>query len=211
MPPVEAAFLLGEPMNIDPLLALIRKYESADDYNRVWSGIAKHDYPPRRLTDMTVREVLSWQDDIDSRYMSEASGAYQIMEDTLRGLVINGAVEMNDRFSKQTQDRLAVHLMKRRGLDKYMRGDMTPHQFADSLAYEWASLPITSGPRKGYSQYAGDGLNKAHVDPDTVLNAVRAIKVKTIKPKKPDGLSRAIGPILEALANLLERLFRGKS
>jgi len=198
-------------MNIEPLLALIRKYESADDYTRVWSGIKRHDHPPKKLTDMTVREVLSWQDGIDAKYMSEAAGAYQIMEDTLRGMVISGAADMDERFHRPTQDRLAEYLMNRRGLREYLNGEITPHEFANRLAYEWASLPVTTGPRKGYSQYAGDGLNKAHVSPDEVLAAVRAVKGKAQVEAIPSKPTFSLSAIIQQFIRAIIEAFRGKA
>jgi len=165
-------------MNIDPLLGLIRRYESGNDYNIVWSGISKHDRPKKPLSTMTVREVLAWQDSIDHRYMSEAAGAYQIMEDTLRTLRIS----MDAVFDKKTQDSLAVQLLRRRSLDQFIAGKITAEMFGNKIAKEWASFPVMTGPKKGRSYYAGDGLNKAHVKPEQVLRAINEIKREQPKP-----------------------------
>lgn len=197
-------------MNIDPLLALIRKYESDgavrvqnvhSPYDVVWGGINRRDRPPRPLTQMTVQEVLDWQDSIDRAYMSEASGAYQIMEDTLRGMVVSGQIAAGARFDQDTQDAAAIALLNRRGLARYIRGELTDHQFADQIAREWASFPVTR-PQKGQKRhvqvgetyYAGDGLNKAHAPVEDVLAAVRAIRVDAprvataARPAAPDTL-----------------------
>lgn len=168
-------------MNVKPLLDFIAKPESGGDYNIVWGGIAKKDRPPKPLTTMTISEVLAWQDSIDARYQSEAAGRYQIMEDTLRGpdqrraLWNEAGLTLSTVFSEGTQDKLATQLLKRRGLMEYLDGKIDAVQFANNLAKEWASLPVVSGPKKGRSHYAGDGLNKAHVSVDAFLAAVKSV------------------------------------
>lgn len=166
---------------IKPLLDFIAWPESRGDYNIVWGGIKSKDKPPTPITEMTIRELLAWQDSIDPFYMSEAAGCYQIMEDTLRGMYRSAGVSLDDLFDAGTQDKLAVHLLKRRGLDDFLAGKLTTAKFANSLAKEWASLPVVNGPKKGQSHYGGDGLNKAHVDVEAFLNAVQSIRA----PKAP--------------------------
>ena len=170
--------------NFKPLLDFIAKYESGGDYNIVWGGIRRDNRPPRPLITMTIGEVLDWQDSIDPFYMSEAAGRYQIMEDTLRGLYREADLTLSDKYSADNQDRLAVALLRRRGLDAYMSGQITTNKFSNSLAKEWASLPVVTGPKKGRSYYAGDGLNKAHAPVDGFLSAVSSIRDE-IKPPAP--------------------------
>lgn len=158
------------------LLDFIGRFESRGDYNAVWGGIKRKDRPPRPLVEMTIGEVLDWQDLIDPHYMSEAAGKYQIMEDTLRGLYARAGLTRDDKFDRGRQDALAVELMERRGLNEYLNGTITAEKFANSLAREWASLPLVTGPKRGRSYYAGDGLNAAHADPDEFLDAVKSVK-----------------------------------
>ena len=194
-------------MSVYTLLDFIAKPESGGDYNIVYGGIKKQHRPKKPLTQMTVNEVLAWQDSIDQWYPSEAAGKYQIMEDTLRPLAPEAGVRGLDLFDRKTQDKLAIHLLKRRGLDKYLAGTIGAEEFANSLAKEWASLPVVSGPKKGRSYYAGDGLNKSHVSVDAFLAAVRAVKADdaipgpkpTAKPK-PVPSGGIIGAILAVLA-----------
>ena len=162
------------------LLNLIGGVEAPQGYDQVYGGIRSADQPPKPLTSMTVNEVLAWQDSIDARYPSEAAGRYQVMEDTLRGLVRSGQVSGNARFDRNTQDNIAVILMKRRGLDDYQTGRISADKFAQKLSQEWASLPAITVDKKGrtatgQSYYAGDGLNRSHVAIDTILSAVRSI------------------------------------
>ena len=166
--------------NVAPLLALIRKHESRGDYGVVWSGIARKDHPPRALQTMTIGEVLAWQDSIDPHYNSEAAGAYQILEDTLRGLYAEAGLTLNDRFNRANQDRLAIALLRRRGLDQYRSGKITDVAFAQNLSMEWASLPAQTVDKRrrrstGQSYYAGDGLNRSFTSKAVVLAAIRKI------------------------------------
>jgi muramidase (phage lysozyme) len=125
---------------------------------------------------MTIQEVLDWQDSIDKLYMSEAAGKYQIMEDTLRPLYAKAGLKATDLFNEENQDKLAICLMKGRGLDLYLRGSIDEYAFCNNLAKEWASLPVVSGPKRGSSYYGGDGLNKALVAVEPFLEVVRNMK-----------------------------------
>lgn len=166
-------------MTVKALLDFIAQPESRGDFNAVWGGIKAKDKPKRPLVQMTIAEVLAWQDSIDARYPSEAAGAYQIMEDTLRPLPVAAGLLPSDLFNEANQDALATVLLKRRGLDRYLAGGMSAEEFSNNLAKEWASLPIVTGPNRGRSFYAGDGLNKSHVDVEAFLAAVRAVKPAT--------------------------------
>ena len=174
-------------MNPQPLLDFIAEHESEgaarrlkiSAYDVVWGGIAaKH--RPAKLSAMTIAEVLAWQDSIDAMYRSEAAGRYQIMEDTLRPLPVAAGLLPSDLFNEANQDALATVLLKRRGLDRYLAGGMSAEDFANNLAREWASLPVVTGPNRGRSYYARDGLNKSHVSVDDFLAAVRAVAVKPV-------------------------------
>ena len=183
-------------MNPKPIRDLIARHESesavraqgvATAYDVVWGSINRADMPPRPLTQMTVAEVLAWQDSIDRRYRSEAAGRYQILEDTLRGLKFNpGAL-----FDETTQDALCDQLLVRRGWNRLCAGEITTTKFADSLAREWASLPVTSNQRgqsrdvaAGMSFYAGDNLNKAHATVPEVLAAINLALTNPVPRKE---------------------------
>ena len=195
-------------MSVYTLLDFIAKPESGGDYNIVYGGIKKQHRPKKPLTQMTVNEVLSWQDSIDQWYPSEAAGKYQIMEDTLRPLAPQAGVRGLDLFDRKTQDKLAIQLLKRRGLDNYLAGTIGAEEFANNLAKEWASLPVVSGPNKGRSYYAGDGLNKSHVSVDAFLAAVHAVKAGDAIPgpkREPDAKVKPapVGGIIGAIVALI--------
>lgn len=162
------------------LFDTIGNVEAPKGYDQVYGGIRASDRPKRPITTMTVGEVLAWQESIDHKYNSEAAGRYQIMEDTLAGLVSEGHVSLGTKFNKRTQDRLAEVLANRRGLSKYRKGQITAEEFAHNLSKEWASLPAIFSDKRGrkatgQSYYAGDGLNRSHVSINSILDAVRGI------------------------------------
>lgn len=137
------------------LLDFIGSIEGPAGYDDYYRGVSSG--PPRPLTSMTIREVLAWQDSIDASSPSEAAGRYQIMEDTLRGMVRANGINLDRRYDANTQDELAEILLKGRGWNPnstdYIR-------MGNSIAHEWAALPMCSGIKKGRSAY--DGLAGNH-------------------------------------------------
>ena len=163
-------------MSIKTLLDFIGAAESGGDYEIVWHGIRPAS-KPKKLTDITVGEVLEWQEKmwkIGAR--STAAGKYQIIYKTLQGTRRDAGVSFDDKFSPETQDKLAMTLLKRRGLDIYIAGFMSTEDFANNIAKEWASMPVVTGAAKGKSYYGGDGINKSLVSVDAFLDAVRSVR-----------------------------------
>lgn len=154
------------------LLGLIGSLEAPQGYDQVYGGSRLP--PPRPITQMTVGEVLAWQDrSVAAGSRSSAAGRYQIIRKTLRALVRAGVVSTNERFDRATQDRLGLALMKKRGLNDYQSGRISAERFGNNLAKEWASLPVLTGSKRGRSYYAGDGLNHALTRPETVLTTIK--------------------------------------
>ncbi len=170
--PVEALSASYTQNALTPLLDLIGQAEGAG-YDTIFGGISKSDYPPKPLTALTVNEVLAWQDSIDSKYNSEASGRYQIIEDTLRGLKNNGIVSGGALYNSATQDVLAIALLKSSGLNSFLNGTSTAEQFGNSIAEIWASFPIIDGSRKGQGNYPNQS---ARTTPEAVLNVLKRVK-----------------------------------
>jgi len=173
-----------------PLLDFIGNKES-DGYDDISGLVSQSRYPSKPLTQMTIQEVLDWQESIDSFQGSEASGRYQIMEDTLRGynndrssgpgnpLYARAGLSAGDLFSPENQDKMAVVLLEGRGLSRFLNGEITREQFANNLANEWASLPLVNGPNAGRSVYAGDSVgNRALTTVQEFLDAIDAVKAK---------------------------------
>lgn len=160
--------------SLRPLQQVIQRAESGGDYNIIFHGSKIR--PARPITTMTVREVLAWQDQsVAAGSASSAVGAYQIIRRTLRDIVAAGVLSMDEIFDRAAQDRAGVHLMQRRGLDRYLSGKMSADEFGNSLAREWAGLPVLTGSKAGRSYYAGDGLNNSTVSVAQVRNALQQI------------------------------------
>lgn len=150
------------------MLDLIGRLESNGNYNVLVGGKTLPE-----LTQMTVGEVLEFQKTmLASGHESTAVGKYQIINKTLAGLVKQGVVSAGDPFNAATQDRLAIALMKGRGLDDYKAGKLGADQFAHSLAMEWASLPTNTGS----SYYQGVGSNKAGISYTEVIAALKGAR-----------------------------------
>ena len=172
-----------DKMSVNELLDFIAQPESKGDPNAIWGRIDKADRPKRPVTSMTFGEVLAWQDAIDHKYMSEAVGKWQFLEDTLRGAYLGAGLKPTDRFSEENQRRVAMVLLQRRGLNDYISGKIPAVRFAQNISKEWASMPCTikdrrGRPPRGQSYYAGDGLNKAHVTISQLMKAVHDAKTE---------------------------------
>lgn len=212
-------------VNIDPLLVLIRKYESIgavkrqgvpSEYDVVFGGIKDEDRPQnkvgRYLTQLTVGGVLDWQDSIDPYYNSEAAGAYQVMEDTLRALVKAYPIDPSDLFNKEMQDRIAVILLNERGLRNWANKHITDEDFGDSLAREWASLPVMTGPKRGESYYGGVGANKHKTPctPEEVLETLAECRkpAPSEELQDPENGATAVDYIVDRLDRIEAKLDR---
>lgn len=184
---------------LTPLLDLIGRAEGAG-YDTIVGFIRKADYPPKPITQLTIGELLAWQESIDGKYNSEAVGRYQIMEDTLRGfnndrrnsssggmsLYERAGLNLNSLFSPANQDLMAIELLKYRGLNRFLSGTLTDVQFGDKLADEWASLPVMIGPKAGQGRYSGQGGKITIQEVTDVLARVknfRAIPTQTTGPQ----------------------------
>ena len=184
-------------MNAKPLLDLIGKHEAdgavrpqgaASAYDVVWGGIKASLRPSTPISKMTAREVQAWQAHVVKKgSRSSAAGRYQFIRTTLGGLIEQGHVNADRLFDATAQDSAAIALLNRRGWQRYLSGAVTDVEFAENLAKEWASFPVMTGPNRGRSYYAGDGLNAASAKPDEVLAAVRDSKGSVVpSPEKPD-------------------------
>lgn len=139
--------------NIQKILDYIGLKEARGRYDMLVGGKTKSD-----LTTMTVADVLEFQKTMRANgHETTALGKYQIIKDTLAGLVKNGTIAMNDVFNSATQDKAAIGLLREKGLDKWLSGQLSKDEFADRVARVWASMPMSSGK----SSAEGVGSNKA--------------------------------------------------
>lgn len=165
------------------LLSFIYKTETGRDAPACYDVIYGHnqDELPKPLTAMTLNEVEAAQSGWSKRFGSSAAGAAQFMKNTLdaantlRDIEGEMGLTGSELFSPDLQDRMAFHLLKRRGYNEFMAGELSATEFGKRLAMEWASFPVlatTKGAKRqlkrGQSYYAGDGLNRALTKPETV-------------------------------------------
>lgn len=123
--------------------------------------------PAAPLTKMTLAEVLDYQRQIRAQgTISSAVGRYQFIYPTLRELVEQHGISETLLFDAEVQSYLARFLMHTCGF--YDR-DTPVLQLGNCLASVWAALPLVSGPNRGESAYAGDGINKALVPPEILV------------------------------------------
>jgi hypothetical protein len=78
----------------------------------------------KKLTDMTVSEIMRRQAE-NNRYSGPnkvgifAAGRYQIIPDTLKGIVKSGAIKPSDKFDEKTQDKAGLQLIKESGIQPW--------------------------------------------------------------------------------------------
>lgn len=139
-----------------------------------------------RFTDMTIAEVIDWQESgvwerLGAR--SSAVGKYQFVKNTLKETVRSLGIDPETtRFTPAVQDQLIFHrLMTARNLEGFLKGDITAEEFLDKhLAYEFAGLKKTSGS----GAYDGDGLNVANLSSRKSLAALLAFREAYIQDPK---------------------------
>lgn len=164
------------------LLDFIGDIEAPKGYGTIYAN--KQNTLPKPLTSMTVDEVIASGPSWTKAHKSSAAGRYQFMNATLKELKKELGLRGTQTFDANLQDRLAYHLLLRRGYASFMAGKLSVPAFGKLLAQEWASLPVlvdTKGQKRnvvrGQSYYAGDGLNKSLVKPEKV-EAVLALAKK---------------------------------
>ena len=206
---------------VQPVLDLIGKYESRGDYEIVYGGIPKSQRPAR-LTAMTIAQVIAWQRRVvGAGAASSAAGKYQIIRKTLEASIAALRMSGGRLFDRATQDELAVHLLRGRGMQQFMDGQIDVDDMAIGLAKEWASLPVPHAMkgasrqiRAGQSYYAGDGLNKAHAtvaEVEQALNIARErYRSKATVPVVDAAPAKPAGGLAALIAAIIRAIFGGK-
>ncbi|MBZ3695088.1 lysozyme family protein [Phyllobacterium calauticae] len=167
---------------------------------------------PKPITKMTLGELMDAQRNWSNKAWvkqnwgygtaSSASGAPQFMRDTLQGLSRELGLSGSQAFDADFQDRLAYHLLKRRGYEDFMVGKIDRTEFGKRLAQEWASFPVLAATKggsrtvgRGQSFYAGDGLNKSLVRPETVEAVLDRVKATGLPPTAASNVDKSAMPI----------------
>ena len=212
--------------NLKPILTAIRKHEAPKGYGQIYGG-AKGVSKSVDVSKLTLNEVLSLQSRmLAAGSASTASGGYQFIRKTLLATISQMGLKGSEVWSPELQDRMAIHLMKGRGLDKFLSGSISIEDFANNLSMEWASLPVVKSSynvgssfylkKVGQSYYAGDGLNKSHHKPAEILALLDALRrpvdgVPVLPaPTPPEPLPIEPRGLLMALVELIASFFNRK-
>lgn len=202
---------INAPLKV--LLDTIGSKEAPQGYGQIFSG-AKSKLPkgtPTNVAVMSLNSVLALQN-LMRKYgsASTACGRYQFLQKTLMATIRAMDLDGTEIWTPTLQDHMAVTLMEGRGLNKYLRGELSAENFANNLAMEWASLPVVTpinGKYPGQSYYHGDGLNKALHDPAIILAMVKALRVPPPAPPVVPEPQSAHG-LLTAIIGFILSLFK---
>ncbi len=141
------------------------------------------------LSEYTIGEVMAFQSrSRDANGQLWATGRYQIIPSTLKGLYEKAGLKTSDLYNKENQDKLGWQLMlNRKNLRNYIKGtsaDSTENLEKASLdmAMIWSSIGVPYAMKghkkpidKNESYYSGGG-DKASVKTEDVQNALRKVR-----------------------------------
>ena len=157
------------------VLDLVAGPESRGNYNAWYRAADQHVV---QLADLTLAEVRTLQRRLVRENGGSAIGRYQIIDDTLDGLMLSMGLTGRERFTPALQDRMAMRLAHEAGLQAWLSGVLTDTRFAANLARVWAGLPADGS---GRSHYAGIAGNRAGVGWRTMVAALRQIRFDGIR------------------------------
>ncbi len=173
---------------------LIAQEESGDDYNicnKTKGGLQV--VRDVKVVDLTISEIQQKQKDRDLF----AVGRYQLIPNTFNGAVTSLKLDVNAKLDEEMQDKIFDEYLikvKRPKIIAYLEGEGSVEDAMYTAAQEWASIGVEKGKRisdkivkdkkgkvisrtaryaeGGESYYAGDGLNKSHITPEQIKNAL---------------------------------------
>lgn len=116
----------------------------------------------QNLNNMTIAEVRQLQSGMrqEPTFPSSAIGRYQFVQGTLNRLLDKLSIPDTAVFNNALQDRLALELMRERGLDRYLQNP-TPRNresFLEGMTQEWAAV----GRADGTSPHDGTRGNRVN-------------------------------------------------
>ena len=151
----------------------------------------------KTLSDFTIGEIMSFQNrQRDASGQLWATGRYQIIPDTLKGLVNNLNLPLNKKYDQSTQDLLAYQLLvNRSNIKKYIEQEVPDtdenlKKAALSVAQIWSSVGVpfpVQGSRQylqtnqSYYQGGGDKATTDTLDVQTALKNLRKKKDNVFK------------------------------
>lgn len=150
-------------------------------------------YPLLRkpLSQYTIGEIMVYQSQArDNTGQLWATGRYQIIPNTLKGVVTQAGLSKNDLYNQENQDKLAWQLlMNRRAIRSYLGGavpDTTENLQLASLemAKIWSSIGVpyaVQGNKRAVSKdesYYSGGGDRASVSSESVMAVLRDLRNK---------------------------------
>lgn len=168
---------------------LLGSVESKNDYtayNQIFHNpkrtVAKYH---TNLTSMTIKQVMETQQHTNVMF---ATGRFQIIPGTLIDAVKSLKLDVNSLYDEAIQDQIFeeyIIKVKRPAIIAYLEGNGS----VEDAIYDWAKEFASAGVRKGktiskgrvaqdegVSYYSGDGLNHAHLTPNSMVNILRESK-----------------------------------
>lgn len=120
-------------------------------------GYGYKQYGDNPLSSISIKDLLTLQGN-NNKF---AAGKFQVKPQTLLENYGRAGLTEDSLFNEDAQDEVLKTLLKGRGFEKFLAGDMTEEEFAYNLSKEWASLPKDAG---GRSYYGDDGVNHSETD-----------------------------------------------
>jgi conjugal transfer mating pair stabilization protein TraG len=135
------------------LLDLIAAPESRGNYN-AWYGDAAQDRVD--LSSFTVDQVRDLQADLVRSNGGSAIGRYQLLDDTLDGLVERLGLSGNERFTRSSRTEWPCSLPRMPAWTTDRR-EISDERFAENLSQVWAGLPRDGSNESYYAAYRQPG------------------------------------------------------
>jgi hypothetical protein len=156
------------------VLDLVAGPESRGNYNAWYRAAHQGEV---QLAELTLAEVRALQRRLVRQNGGSAIGRYQIIDDTLDGLVVRMGLSSSERFTPALQDRMAMQLAREAGLAAWLDGALSDERFAARLARVWAGLPAD---QSGRSRYAGIQGNRAGIGWRTLVRSLGRIRSESM-------------------------------
>lgn len=147
--------------------------ESSGNWN-AWYGNSGN---TEDLSQLTLGDILREQD----KPGNDAAGLIQIVPSTLRGMMRVYGYTPDMKFTPQVQTEMALFLMKEKGLDKWLKGEMSDDVFADRLAQTWKGLKTSSGKGTADGDKHGNMATEDHS-----VSVGRLAQLRYLMDKNPE-------------------------
>ncbi|MFE8033011.1 conjugal transfer protein TraG N-terminal domain-containing protein [Thiohalocapsa marina] len=152
------------------VLDLIAAPESRGNYNALYRDA---DQQSVQLSELTLNEVRTLQEQLVAERGGSPVGRYQIIDDTLEGLMQRLGLTGEERFTPALQDRMGLVLARDAGLDAWQAGGLSNERFAHNLSRIWAGLPADASDRSYHEGVAG---NRAQIGWEQVLASLQTAR-----------------------------------